>query len=67
MQASAEISHKIRLAIKTKLTELGAYVDDELPDYVLVMVANRRGRAGRVRKLVLSVTNFKIKKFGMQK
>lgn len=46
MQASAEISHKIRLAIKTKLTELGAYVDDELPDYVLVMVANRRGRAG---------------------
>lgn len=53
MQASAEISHKIRLAIKTKLTELGAYVDDELPDYVLVMVANRRGRADMKNELQL--------------
>ncbi|CAG5083304.1 Oidioi.mRNA.OKI2018_I69.PAR.g10341.t1.cds [Oikopleura dioica] len=53
MQASAEISHKVRLAIKTKLTELGAYVDDELPDYVLVMVANRRGRADMKKELEL--------------
>ena len=53
MQPSAEISHKIRLAIKTKLTELGAYVDDELPDYVLVMVANRRGRQDMKKELEL--------------
>jgi len=53
MQASAEISHKVRLAIKTKLTELGAYVDDELPDYVLVMVANRRGRQDMKKELEL--------------
>merc|ERR1712037_866366 len=52
-QASAEISHKVRLAIKTKLTELGAYVDDELPDYVLVMVANRRGRQDMKKELEL--------------
>merc|ERR1712174_74581 len=36
-----------------KLTELGAYVDDELPDYVLVMVANRRGRADMKNELQL--------------
>ena len=53
MQASAEISQKVRLAIKTKLTELGAYVDDELPDYVLVMVANRRGRDDMKKELEL--------------
>jgi len=53
MQANAEISHKVRLAIKTKLTELGAYVDDELPDYVLVMVANRRGRQDMKKELEL--------------
>ena len=31
----------LKIYFQTKLTELGAYVDDELPDYVLVMVANR--------------------------
>ncbi len=38
-----EVSSKIRLAIKTKLQELNAYVDDELPDYIMVMVANKKG------------------------
>ncbi len=39
-----EISSKIRLAIKAKLQELlDSNVDDELPDYVMVMVANKRG------------------------
>ncbi|XP_050344088.1 zinc finger CCCH domain-containing protein 14 [Nymphalis io] len=40
-----EIGLKMRSAIKAKLTELGCYVDDELPDYVMVMVANKRTRA----------------------
>lgn len=31
-------------AIKAKLIELGAYIDDELPDYIMVMVANKRSR-----------------------
>ncbi|KAE8747389.1 hypothetical protein FOCC_FOCC005856 [Frankliniella occidentalis] len=39
-----EVSNKIRSAIKAKLMELGAYVDDELPDYIMVMVANKRSR-----------------------
>lgn len=48
---------KIRIVFdhcfQTKLTELGAYVDDELPDYVLVMVANRRGRQDMKKELEL--------------
>ena len=35
---------QIKLAVKAKLTELGAYVDEELPDYILVMVSNRRSK-----------------------
>ena len=51
----AEIKIKIVFdpCIQTKLTELGAYVDDELPDYVLVMVANRRGRQDMKKELEL--------------
>ncbi|KAL4715622.1 hypothetical protein ACJJTC_006201 [Scirpophaga incertulas] len=43
-QVGSEIGHKMRSAIKAKLMELGCYVDDELPDYVMVMVANKRTR-----------------------
>ncbi|XP_067011511.2 zinc finger CCCH domain-containing protein 14 isoform X2 [Anabrus simplex] len=38
----AEVNGKIRSAIKAKLMELGAYVDEELPDYIMVMVVNKR-------------------------
>ncbi|CAH1790723.1 unnamed protein product [Owenia fusiformis] len=44
MEIGTEISQKIRSAIKAKLVELGAYVDDELPDYIMVMVANKKTR-----------------------
>ena len=33
---------KLRSAIKAKLIELGAYVSDELPDYIMVMLVNQR-------------------------
>jgi len=42
MEIGTEISKKIRAAIKTKLEELGAYVDEELPDYIMVMSGARR-------------------------
>ncbi|CAD5118715.1 DgyrCDS7396 [Dimorphilus gyrociliatus] len=42
MEIGSEISGKIRSAIKAKLVDLGAYVDDELPDYIMVMVANKK-------------------------
>ncbi|XP_042208711.1 zinc finger CCCH domain-containing protein 14-like isoform X2 [Homarus americanus] len=38
----SEVSHKIRSAIKAKLVELGTYVDEELPDYIMVLVANKK-------------------------
>uniref|UniRef100_A0A914VRV4 Zinc finger CCCH domain-containing protein 14 n=1 Tax=Plectus sambesii TaxID=2011161 RepID=A0A914VRV4_9BILA len=38
----SEVSKKIRAAIKAKLVELGAYVDEELPDYIMVMIANKK-------------------------
>ena len=45
MEVGTEISQKIRSAIKAKLMELGAYVDDELPDYIMVMVANKKNKS----------------------
>lgn len=38
----------IQSAVKAKLIELGSgtagYIDDELPDYVMIMVANKRSK-----------------------
>lgn len=31
-----EIRNKIKCAVKAKLQEIGAYVDEELPDYIMV-------------------------------
>ena len=42
MDIGSEISEKIQLAIKAKLIEINAYVDDELPDYIMIMIANRK-------------------------
>lgn len=42
---SNEIRSKIKAAVKAKLQELGVHVDEELPDYILVMVANRRSKS----------------------
>ncbi|XP_018571607.1 zinc finger CCCH domain-containing protein 14 [Anoplophora glabripennis] len=41
----AEVGQKMRSAIKAKLLELNCYVDDELPDYIMVMVANKRTKS----------------------
>nr|XP_022919135.1 zinc finger CCCH domain-containing protein 14 [Onthophagus taurus] len=40
-----EVGQKMRSAIKAKLMELECYVDDELPDYIMVMVANKRTKS----------------------
>jgi len=53
----AEVSAKIRSAIKAKLIELEAYVDDELPDYIMVMVANNRTRTQMEEDLSLFLNN----------
>lgn len=48
-----EVTQKIRAAIKTKLMELGAYVDDELPDYIMVMIANKKTKEQMTQDLSL--------------
>lgn len=48
-----EVTQKIRAAIKTKLVELGAYVDDELPDYIMVMIANKKTKEQMTHDLSL--------------
>ncbi|VDO91401.1 unnamed protein product [Heligmosomoides polygyrus] len=39
---SVDVSKKLKAAIKAKLEELGVYVDDELPEYIMVMIANKK-------------------------
>ena len=53
----AEVSAKIRSAIKAKLIELEAYVDEELPDYIMVMVANNRNKEQMEEDLGLFLNN----------
>ncbi|XP_065052196.1 zinc finger CCCH domain-containing protein 14-like [Rhopilema esculentum] len=42
MDLGSEISHKFKASIKRKLKECGTYIDDELPEYIMVMIANKR-------------------------
>lgn len=43
----------IQKAIKAKLTELGSYIDDELPDYIMVMIANKKDMSQMANDLEL--------------
>ncbi|XP_028996857.1 zinc finger CCCH domain-containing protein 14 isoform X2 [Betta splendens] len=61
MEIGAEISKKIRAAIKSKLQELGAYIDEELPDYIMVMVANKKTSQQMADDLSLFLGNNTIK------
>ncbi|XP_072532977.1 zinc finger CCCH domain-containing protein 14 [Salminus brasiliensis] len=61
MEIGTEISKKIRTAIKGKLQELGAYVDEELPDYIMVMVANKKNTQQMADDLSLFLGNNTIK------
>lgn len=53
MNFTSDISIKIRTAIKVKLAELGTDVYEELPDYIMVMVANRRNEEDMTEELSL--------------
>ncbi|XP_057331230.1 zinc finger CCCH domain-containing protein 14 [Microplitis mediator] len=39
-----EVTNQLRSAIRAKLLELGVRYDEELPDYILVMVVNKKTR-----------------------
>ena len=53
----SKVSAKIRLAIKTKLIKLEAYVDDELPDYIMVMLTNHRTKTQMEKGLTIFLKN----------
>lgn len=61
MEIGTEISKKIRAAIKGKLQELGAYIDEDLPDYIMVMVANKKTSQQMTDDLSLFLGNNTIK------
>uniref|UniRef100_A0A672GPP3 Zinc finger CCCH domain-containing protein 14 n=1 Tax=Salarias fasciatus TaxID=181472 RepID=A0A672GPP3_SALFA len=61
MEIGTEISKKIRAAIKGKLQELGAYIDEDLPDYIMVMVANKKTSHQMTDDLSLFLGNNTIK------
>jgi dsRNA-specific ribonuclease len=41
----------LKLSVKTKLQELGKYIDEELPEYVMVMIGNNRSHAQMASEL----------------
>ena len=53
----SKVSAKIRLAIKTKLIKLEAYLDDELPDYIMVMLTNHRTKTQMEKGLTIFLKN----------
>ncbi|KAK7098923.1 zinc finger CCCH domain-containing protein 14-like [Littorina saxatilis] len=53
MKFSRETSMKVRTAIKVKLAELGNDVYEELPDYIMVMVANKKSEEQMTEDLTL--------------
>uniref|UniRef100_A0A2K5E1E9 Zinc finger CCCH domain-containing protein 14 n=1 Tax=Aotus nancymaae TaxID=37293 RepID=A0A2K5E1E9_AOTNA len=61
MEIGTEISRKIQSVIKGKLQELGAYVDGELPDYIMVMVANKKSQDQMTEDLSLFLGNNTIR------
>lgn len=53
MAYSAEFLNQIKEQVKNKLKELNAYGDEELPDYITVMVANKKKRSSMKKDLQL--------------
>jgi hypothetical protein len=51
--ATNEFTKKLKAAIKTKIQELGIEVDDELPDYIMIMIANKKDKAKMKNDLML--------------
>ncbi|KAL7061761.1 hypothetical protein AAHC03_0812 [Spirometra sp. Aus1] len=49
---------EVKGLVKAKLKELGAFVDEELPDYIMVMVANKKKRESMNNDLQLFLDEF---------
>ena len=53
MELGKEISQKVKNTITKQLQTLGCYVDDELPEYIMVMIANKRSHDQMIEDLNL--------------
>ncbi|KAI1711803.1 RNA-binding, nab2-type zinc finger domain-containing protein [Ditylenchus destructor] len=51
--SSTEFTRKLRAAVKAKLEEFGLEVDEELPDYVMIMVGNKKDPSRMKQELKL--------------
>lgn len=49
----SEQTAKLRLMVKSKLIEIGEYVDDQLTDYVMIMVTNKKSEKQMAEDLEL--------------
>ncbi|GFR30442.1 zinc finger CCCH domain-containing protein 14 [Trichonephila clavata] len=52
-KGQSELTDKIRSAIKKKLSEINVFVDNELPDYIMILVANKRSKSHMEKDLNL--------------
>ncbi|VDD82121.1 unnamed protein product [Mesocestoides corti] len=53
MPYSSDFLSEIKDLVKVKLNEIGAFADEELPDYIMVMVANKKKRESMIKDLQL--------------
>ncbi|KER18529.1 hypothetical protein T265_16000, partial [Opisthorchis viverrini] len=53
MALDAEFLLKVKEHVTTKLKQLGAFIDEELPDYIMVMVANKKNESSMAKDLQL--------------
>lgn len=44
-KGQSEVTNKIRTSIKEKLAEISDLFDDELPEYIMILVANQRSKS----------------------
>lgn len=56
-KGQSEVTNKIRSAIKQKLSEISDFVDDELPEYIMILVANQRSKSQIEKDLSLFLRN----------
>lgn len=56
-KGQSEVTNKIRSAIKHKLAEISDFVDDELPEYIMILVANQRSKSQIEKDLSLFLRN----------
>ncbi|XP_015919141.1 zinc finger CCCH domain-containing protein 14 [Parasteatoda tepidariorum] len=56
-KSQSEVTDKIRHSIKEKLKKMNTFVDDELPEYIMILIANKRSKHHMEKDLSLFLGN----------